>query len=60
MGLFEQFPYTNFHGENLDWLISEVKNNKTEINENATDIVNINKEIKDIKMHAVEGVHDSP
>ena len=60
MGLFEQFPYTNFHGENLDWLISEVKKNETEINANATDIDNINKEIKDIKMHAIEGVHDSP
>lgn len=25
MGLFEQFPYTNFHELNLDWLISELK-----------------------------------
>ncbi len=60
MGLFEQFPYTNFHGENLDWLISEVKKNESEINVNSTDIDNINKEIEDIKIHAIEGVHDSP
>ena len=26
MGLFEQFPYTNFHNLNLDWLINEIKN----------------------------------
>ncbi len=26
MSLFEQFPYTNFHELNLDWLIQEVKN----------------------------------
>lgn len=26
MGLFEQFPYTNFHELNLDWLIQEIKN----------------------------------
>lgn len=25
MGLFEQFPYTNFHELNLDWLLQEVK-----------------------------------
>lgn len=25
MGLFEQFPYTNFHELNLDWIITKVK-----------------------------------
>lgn len=25
MGLFEQFPYSNFHDINLDWLINEIK-----------------------------------
>lgn len=25
MGLFEQFPYQNFHELNLDWLINEIK-----------------------------------
>lgn len=25
MGLFEQFPYTNFHELNLDWLLQEMK-----------------------------------
>lgn len=25
MGLFEQFPYTNFHELNLDWIVSKVK-----------------------------------
>lgn len=25
MGLFEQFPYTNFHELNLDWIIQEIK-----------------------------------
>ena len=26
MGLFEQFPYQNFHELNLDWLINQIKN----------------------------------
>lgn len=26
MGLFEQFPYSNFHTINLDWIIEQVKN----------------------------------
>lgn len=25
MGLFEQFPYTNFHDLNLDWIIQKIK-----------------------------------
>ena len=25
MGLFEQFPYTNFHDLNLDWIIAKIK-----------------------------------
>lgn len=25
MGLFEQFPYTNFHELNLDWILNKVK-----------------------------------
>ncbi len=26
MGLFDQFPYTNFHELNLDWILSQMKN----------------------------------
>ena len=26
MGAFEQFPYTNFHELNLDWIIKQIKN----------------------------------
>ena len=30
MGLFEQFPYTNFHELNIDWLLTEWKKMQTE------------------------------
>ena len=25
MGLFEQFPYSNFHELNLDWILQKIK-----------------------------------
>lgn len=31
MGLFENFPYANFHELNLDWILHELKELKTEI-----------------------------
>lgn len=31
MGLFEQFPYANFHEMNLDWILHELKNLETQI-----------------------------
>lgn len=33
MGLFEQFPYTNFHNLNLDWIIKVLKNAVAELEE---------------------------
>ena len=31
MGLFENFPYANFHELNLDWILHELKELETEI-----------------------------
>lgn len=31
MGLFNQFPFTNFHEMNLDWIVSSIKDIKTRI-----------------------------
>ena len=42
MGLFNQFPFTNFHELNLDWLINEVKTLKDRIdNEKTTSTIGI-------------------
>ena len=32
MGLFEHFPYTNFHELNLDWIIQTVKELDEKVN----------------------------
>lgn len=31
MGLFEQFPYTNFHELNLDWILTKIKEFQTRL-----------------------------
>lgn len=31
MGVFEQFPYTNFHDLNLDWILQKIKELQTEL-----------------------------
>lgn len=45
MGLFEQFPYTNFHDLNLDWVLEQIKEWGAQIEalkefEKSTDITN--------------------
>ena len=37
MGLFDQFPYTNFHNLNLDWIIGQIKNIKNAVTSTAED-----------------------
>lgn len=31
MGVFEQFPYTNFHGVNLDWILKAIREHETRL-----------------------------
>ena len=33
MGLFEHFPYTNFHGLNLDWILRKVEDSVKTVDE---------------------------
>ena len=42
MGLFEQFPFTNFHEMNLDWIIDEIKKLQKEISTIDTDGESLN------------------
>lgn len=38
MGLFEQFPYANFHELNLDWILDTLK----QLDESVTKFISIN------------------
>lgn len=42
--LFEQFPYTNFHELNLDWLLKRVKDMETEFEDYKASVTTIIKE----------------
>lgn len=38
MGVFEQFPYSNYHDLNLDWILSEIKQLRSDQNQLQTDM----------------------
>lgn len=50
MGLFEQFPFTNFHNLNLDWLINELKKR------DANTVVSVNGQTGDVVLYKSENV----
>ena len=50
MGMFEQFPYSNFHELNLDWLIEQIK----QIGENA--VLSVNGETGDVILYQSENI----
>lgn len=52
MGLFEQFPYTNFHELNLDWIVSKVKELVTEFDSYAVSF----QELKDYVNNYFENI----
>lgn len=50
MGLFEQFPYTNLHNLNLDWLINAIK----ELGNNA--VLSVNGQTGDVILYQSENI----
>ena len=49
MGLFEHFPYTNFHDLNLDWILRIVKDLYHEVGNHTEWIANHEKEYEELK-----------
>ena len=45
MGLFEQFPFTNFHEMNLDWIVENIKELKSEYDTGKIDYNNFKTEV---------------
>ena len=54
MGLFEQFPYTNFHELNLDWVIQKVQDFDAQLQNIDAQITNIVQEyLQNVEMNAL-------
>lgn len=49
MGLFEHFPYTNFHDLNLDWILKVIKELFQEVSNQNEWIENHQKEYEELK-----------
>ena len=50
MGLFEQFPFTNFHELNLDWIIQELKKRSENM------VLSVNGETGDVILYKSENI----
>ena len=50
MGLFEQFPFTNFHQLNLDWIIQELKKRGENM------VLSVNGETGDVVLYKSENI----
>lgn len=54
MGLFEHFPYTNFHELNLNWILQKIKEFKSEIDNIDNNITNIVQEyLSEVELNAM-------
>lgn len=49
MGVFEQFPYSNFHDLNLDWILEEIKKFQTSIEQTEHDIDDMQHDITEFE-----------
>ena len=49
---FEQFPYTNFHDLNLDWVLKEVKRVSEAVDKWSTEVLEAAKTYTDVKVAA--------
>lgn len=41
MGVFEKFPYTNFHELNANWILKKIKEMEEDIEELKTKVANL-------------------
>lgn len=56
MGLFENFPYTNFHDLNLDWIIQKVKEAYSPDNPPPAVVFSVNGETGDVVLYTARDV----
>lgn len=59
MGVFEHFPYVNFHEQNVDWLLKRVKKLGGQMDEMQATLADIKEDIKDVTSETLQQLIDS-
>lgn len=58
MALFDQFPYTNMHEINLDWIIGQIKTYTEKVDAMQISIDQLDQMIDDLKAFVIEQIED--
>lgn len=54
MGLFDQFPYTNFHELNLDWIVEQMRRQKDYVDKIDDHVEEVDKHVTEVDRHVTE------
>lgn len=54
MGLFDQFPYTNFHELNLDWIVEQMRSQKDYVDKIDDHVKEVDKHVTEVDRHVTE------
>nr|DAU88252.1 MAG TPA: Pectate lyase [Caudoviricetes sp.] len=54
MGLFDQFPYTNFHELNLDWIVEQMRSQKDYVDKIDDHVAEVDKHVTEVDKHVTE------
>jgi hypothetical protein len=49
MGVFEQFPYTNYHDLNLDWILQKIKDALANVDTNNAKVKELDTKVTDMQ-----------
>ena len=56
MGLFDQFPYTNFHELNLDWIVNQMKAQKDYVDKIDEHVTEVDQHVTEVNNNALNVV----
>ena len=54
MGLFDQFPYTNFHEMNLDWIVNQMRAQKDLVEKIDEHVTEVDQHVTEVDQHVTD------
>lgn len=54
MGLFDQFPYTNFHEMNLDWIVNQMRAQKDLVEKIDEHVTEVDQHVTEVDKHVTD------